>query len=300
MPKGLLNPKNYAQDTGGGGFKEGFVRVDRSVFKVHQAPPRGGEVLQPVCALAWDVTRLDEDLEPLLDDSGAPITELLPFSLGGKSLPQVHPGGADSIDDEDVQDLLVAVGTEGPTIFLVNPEFKINPKSSAAHLFASLIKVDSKMEEIVDRTWAPDYAGMVVFLKSIPDPTVSMADAKGVTRPTNFKTVDKIVKSPGQAKTKGAAAGKDGGANSETESALKSILEALSHEMDGKQLTLKALNTRVSRALQAGKVDTKLHIPTLALAKDAAWLKKNAEKYDMTVDFEAGTVVFGILAEAQA
>jgi len=120
--------------------------------------------------------------------------------------------------------------------------------------------------------------------------------------------VDKIVRA-GYEKKKGAGAesakvtpidSKKGGgatAGAEVEAILKPILEKLSEDLDGQQLTRKALTTRVSGALQSGGVPPKMHVPVLTLVKDNTWLSKNAAKYDITFDAEANTVVFGQLKE---
>lgn len=314
MPKGLFNPKNVAPDTGGPGFKEGPVRVDASNLVIYQSPapktPKADYVQPlPIVALMWDVTRLDENLEPLTDEHDNPLTEQLRFSLGGKSLAQVHPGKADNADDEEIEDLGEKVGTKGDTLFMVNSNFQIHPKSSVHYLYKSLVsKVDDKF---IDRVWAPDWNGMVTVMKiETSGDTMTQEDQNGkkVERPVTYKVVEKVV-SMGKGKGKAAAGGKDAGKDASgkdggndratEEKAIQPILEAISSELDGTQVTMKALNSRVSKALQASKIDTKQHVSILALVKDDEWLKKNAKKYDMTVDTEERTVAFGTVAAAE-
>lgn len=303
MPNGLLNPKNAAPDTGGSGFKEGMIRVDTSVFRVHKDKdpdplPKDYIPRDPICALIWDVTRLNENMEPMTDEHENPLIETLKFGLGGKSITKVHPGKAEGPDDEEVEDLGVVVGTEGPTVFMADKDFQIHPKSAIHYLYNSLKnKVD---EKFIDRVWAPDWNGLVVFMKShVTDDKIK--DSKGVERPISYKVVDKVVamgkKAKGEAASKGEVKGGADPKSKEAETKLVPILEALSSELDTTSITMKAFNTRVATALKKNEVDAKLHVPILALIKDEQWLKKNSDKFDMTVDFEERTVVFGTLAK---
>lgn len=305
MARGLFKKENAAADTGGG-FREGIVRVDASCYKVYQAsapatPGKNFTQRPPTVALVWNITRLNEETqEPLEDNEGNPIAEVLNFGLGGKSLTLINPGQAESPDDEEPEDLGVEVNTEGPTLFFKG-EFKIHQMSAAYHLMQSLLKAGFK-EDYVYREWAPDYKGLVCFMKTFLDEDHKMAGNDGVERPVPYKVVDKIIRAPYEKKAGKTAAGADkaagnGKGDAASEKLLKPILEAISSEMDGQQLTKKALSTRVSTALQKGKVDSKLHVPILSLVKDDGWLKKNAGLYDMTVDAEEGTIIFGTLAE---
>lgn len=301
MPKGLFQPKNFAPDTGGG-FKEGMVRIDKSVFVVHKAPdpenpPKDYVARAPVCALKWSITRLDEDLDPITDDDGGAITEVATFSLGGKSLVQVHPGNASSAEDEEVEDQGDKVGAEGNTLFLIAPNFQLHPKSGAAHLFASL-KAKDYSEEYLDRVWAPDFEGMVCFMKNVPDTDVMITGNDGKERATPFKVVEKIVVFPYKSKGKTDKAAKGGGekVDSEVEGVLSGILQKLSEELDGQQVSKKALANRVSSAIQKAKVQSKQQIAVLDLLKNESWLKKNSGLFDITLNAD-GSVVFGTLKE---
>lgn len=305
---GLLNPKSFVESTGG--FQEGLVRVDQSVFKVHQGRVGEGQpARQPFTALVWTVNRLDEDdHEPLTDDDGNPKTEELVFGLGGKSLTGAHPGGADSPDDEEVEDLGVDVGTEGPTVFLASPTFKLNSKSGCAVLMDSLQKAGFK-EEYLNRVWSPDYVGSVFHVKNFVSDQVMKGD-DGKDRPITYKVVGKIIRAGyeqkkkagagqmSQPKGKAAAGGK--AEVSEEEKALRKALDSLSEKLDGSQVTRKALSTKVLQELQAAKVSPTLHVKALSLVKDDGWLGKNGPQYDITFDAEEGTVVFGTLADAGA
>jgi hypothetical protein len=303
MPKGLFQPKNFAPDTGGG-FKEGMVRVEKSAFTVHKSPdpenPQKGYVPRvPFCALKWTLTRLDEDLDPIKDDEGTAITEVAFFSLGGKSLVQVHPGNGSSADDEEVEDLGDTVGVEGNTLFLIASNFQLHPKSGGAHLFASL-KAKDYSEDYLDRVWAPDFEGMVCFMKNVPDPEVMITGNDGKERPTPFKVVEKIIVFPYKNKGAGKTTGKtkDTGpkVDAETESTLSAVLQKLSEELDGQKLSKKALANRVATALQKAKIASKQQITVLELVKNEAWLKKNAGLFDLTVN-EDGSITFGTLKE---
>ena len=304
MARGLLNPKNAVE--GGGGFKEGMVRVDRACFKVYQNKAREGqEALAPVLALIWGVTRLDPDNhEPLKNDDGGDQKEELQMSLGGKSLNQAHPGKADSADDEEVEDLKAEVGTEGPTVFLTNPTFKLNSKSGCSQLMESLRTAGFK-EEYLDRVWAPDFVGCIFHMKNlVSKDTMTGSDGKEYT--INYKVVDKIIRASYEKKgketsqetrqeTKATAAGAGGasGRNDEAEAVMATILTKLSEDLAGQTLTRKALSTRITGLLQANGVAPKLHVPALTLSKDNAWLAGHGAAYDYEFDAEKNTLTFG-------
>lgn len=307
MPKGFFNPKNYAPDTGGS-FKEGLVRVDQSCFKVNQVKPpdplpKNYLPKPPFVALVWNITRLDEDQKPLETADGDPVTEVLSFGLGGKSIGSIHPGNASGPDDEEVEDLDVEPGTEGNTLFFTGGEMpQLHPKTGVAHLIASL-RAKGFKEEYLERVWAPDYKGLVCFMKAwfSDDPKDAMVGADGKERPVPYKVVDKILSAPYEKKGKAAAAGAgsagekaaSNGKNSEAEATLKPILEAISTELAGETISKKALSIKVGAALQKAKVDAKAHVPILGLVKDDGWLKKNGSKYDMTFDADENQITFG-------
>lgn len=299
MGMGLMNPKNAAPESGGP-FKEGHIRVDTSAYKVHQGDAIAGQAQrQPVLALVWGITRLDEDLDPIEDAESNPVTEVLVFGLGGKSLLSAHPGGADSPNDQEIEDLGVEVKTEGPTVHLASKDFQLHAKSSCMVLMKSLEKAGVK-ESALDQTWAPQWVGCVFHMKTFLDNDMQMDDGKGGKRPLGYKIVNKIVKGPGEGggkKKKGeektaAAAGtgaktpvKAPGKTAELETYLGPILEFISTEKDGQVMTRKALAVLVSQRLQTAKppIDAKLHIPILAgCVKNDDWLKENGHKYDMT------------------
>jgi hypothetical protein len=318
MPKGFLNPDNAAKSSGSS-FREGPVRVAGSVFRVHQSPPREGQPERvPVTAMVWDVIRLDEDLEPLTTDDGEPLHEELPFSLGGKSLSRVHPGLADSPDDEDddIEDAGDEVNAEGPTLKLIDSTFRPHEKSSIVKLMSSLKNAGYK-PEYVERVWAPDFIGLVAFMSVELDKDMMQEytdkNGKLEKRPTAYKVVSKIISAPYEKKDAGkkAPAGKKDsatastekvdskvGKNSEAEAALKPILEQLSTDRDGSTMSRKAFNNLVTTTLQSQKVSPKLHVPIISLIKDDAWLTKNGPKFDISFDAEEGKVTFGTPEES--
>lgn len=302
MALGLMQKKNFAEDTGGGSkFKEGFVRVDDSQFAVVQPfiieeskRKPGYKIPAPFIALAWDISRLDEDMQPMTDDDENPLTETILFKLGGKALGKVHPGKADSMNDAEIEDAGIAAGTKGPTLFFTDPTFRLHPSSGLAKLADSL--AGKVPEEILDREWAPDYNGMVVFMKAVMSGKDNMfTGADGKDHEYAIKVADRVVRMGGG--KKGATpigSGKAAAASDAHEVVLTPILQAISSELDGEPaISFKALTNRVSKALQKGTVDAKLHIPILALIKDVDWLKKNAGKFDMTVNVPDSTVTFG-------
>ncbi len=173
IPKGLFNPKNAVESTGG--FREGIIQVDSSVYKVHRNRTGEGQAeLAPVMALCWNITRLDEEQEVMTNEDNEPLTEELIFSGGGKSLAQVHPGRADSPDDPEIEDAGVAVNTEGPTVYLVNQDWFPHKKSGMTQLMESL-KEKGLKEEYLDRVWAPDYVGAIFFIIFCQQTRVNLA-----------------------------------------------------------------------------------------------------------------------------
>lgn len=230
MFRGLMNPENYHE--GGGGFQEGLVKVVDAAYTVVAPPARQGqEARAPFFALVLKCNRLDEDTqEPVLDDdTGEPKVEDIAFSFGGKSLGSLHPGGASSppmTEDEakEVEDLGDEPGTEGPTVYVVKDDFRINPQAPIAYFAASLHqgrkpKKDSRVAdefsgcgcpaEIVDVPWAPQFVGLVCHIKNF----TSKFEMEG--RPMTYKVIDKIISAPWEkkaGKAKGAGTGAGSGA----------------------------------------------------------------------------------------
>ncbi len=321
IPKGLFNPKNAVESTGG--FREGIIQVDSSVYKVHRNRTGEGQAeLAPVMALCWNITRLDEEQEVMTNEDNEPLTEELIFSGGGKSLAQVHPGRADSPDDPEIEDAGVAVNTEGPTVYLVNQDWFPHKKSGMTQLMESL-KEKGLKEEYLDRVWAPDYVGCVFEMKnktSDDKMTRPGPDGKDREYPINYKVVHRIIRGPGQsaasAKGKKGKAGAGAGAGTGTgtgatasgehsgtaasngkvdlaEAELAPILNSLSAERDGTSMSWKSLSATISRVLVSSTIDPKLHVPMLTLIKDFGWLVKNGPKYDMVYDAETNYIAFG-------
>lgn len=305
----LLNPKNFAPDTGGSKFKEGYVRVDQSYYTVFQDPPYPPDPQKPpYTAFMMEVTRLTDELEPLMDEDDNPVTEKLHFGLGGKSLPLIHPANGTGPDDDDPEDLGVELGVQGNTLKLINEDYKLNAKSGLAYLTSSLTKIGYTQEHL-DRVWAPDFKGVVFHMKTQLSEDKSVG-RDGVERPIPYKVADKFfaaksaaaagagTSKKGPGKEKSGAAVNGSGKSVEAEKLLDPILMGLSEVLDGQTVTRKTLSTKVSSELQSKGVDTKSHIPILTLVKDNDWLAKNGGKYDFTLDVEAGTVTFGSPAAA--
>ncbi len=324
MPKGWSNPKNAQPDTGGGGggFKEGLVRVDKSTFTVWQ--PKGAAdkaAPLPVSGMVWEVTRLDEAMEPMVNEGtdGEHLTERLQFSFGTKALAKIHPGKGDGPDDEEPEDCGSEIGVEGNTAFFVEPTFQLHPKCSYLVVTGSIIKADSKLESIVDRGWAPDYTGCIFFMgtwidNELKNTYVDKKTNETVTKGTAFKVVTKVVRGPGEKKagatgksqgglTNGVAAS-HGGGNPVAEKIAEQMLKKVSEGNDGTQCSLKMLSRKLSGALQAEKVDPKLHVPVLGFVKPNAageysWLVTNGGKFDMSFDWAAEVVTFGVVGGAE-
>lgn len=290
MPRatGLMNPDNAVKSAGA--FKEGFVRIDFNSYKVHQAK---GEDAIPATKWAWAVTRLaDNGEDPLLDEHDEPVKEDLYFSFGGKCLPFVHPGKADSVDDEDVEDLGTAVETEGNTIYLNAPDWKPNERSGLMVLTRSLASQGVKAEYL-NRCWTEDWNGCVFEMKTTPP-------EKGRDgREFTMKIVSKVLVGPGGKKTGAAKGGKataaSNGVDKNAEAHLAPILTALSEELDGQQITRKAFVNRVRAALDAAKTDSRLMVPVLSLCRDDKWLAEHAQTFDFVIG-DDNTIVFGQLS----
>lgn len=310
--QGLLNPKNASESSGGGSFKEGNILVTRSVFKVHkQADYAGQAPKEPVLALVWDITRLDEDLNPLKTDDGADLKEQIIISLGGSSLQKAHPGMAESPDVVEAEDLGDAINTEGPTVFVIKEGWFPDKRSGITHLSDSLVKkgFDPK---VLERAWAPDFVGGIFFMKTWIDEANKLPPSKdGVERGTPYKIVDKVIRFPYEAK--GGKTGKakktaDTAAATEAEGSepvsgekdtiLAGILNELTEELDSQELSLKAFKARVVAKLNAHEVDAKLHVPIMGLVTDAKWAAKNFGKFDMKFDPSKNIVQIGTVTDA--
>jgi hypothetical protein len=193
MPKGisLFAEKNFAPDTVR--FREGNIEVVESKFVVaqDQNAKRAAFV-----ALEWTVKLLDADMHPMKNEEGEEQKEVIRFGLGGQSLQQVHPGKADGPEDDQREDGGTELGVAGPTLFFINEEWQLNPKSAIAHLIKSLNKVGFK-PNIIERLWAPDYVGLVAYLGSEIDPKNTMRNEKtGKDEPLAYKVITKLVKAP--------------------------------------------------------------------------------------------------------
>ncbi len=275
-----MNPDNAAKSAGV--FKEGFVRIDFNSYKVHQ---NKGEDATPATKWVWSVTRLGEDGQsPLTDEHDEPITEELLFGFGGKCLPFVHPGKADSPEDEEPEDLGTSVGAEGNTIYLVAQDWTPNEKSGLMTLTRSMTAQGIKAE-FLNRCWCPDWNGCVFEMKT---QTEKGSDGKTF----NMKVVSKVLVGPGKTKGGGKATPING-KPVDAEAALAPILHKLSEELDGQQLTYKAFLNRVRSAADAAKLDTKLLVPVLSLCKDENWLQAHGSTFDYSVYPEDHTIIFG-------
>jgi hypothetical protein len=303
MRLGLLNPKNFVESGGGGGFKEGIRKVVNSVFKVDHQEFEGAAPRPPVVALVWTCERLDDDLDPMVDEATSEaMVETLKFPLGGKSLSKIHPAEATGPEDDEPEDLGVEVNTEGPTLFVIDDKWQLDPRSGCAHLMASL---STKLKDgYLDNVWAPNFVGLVAFMKAVPDESVKIAGRDGVERPVNYKVVDKVLTAPydgkgkkekkGVIKPEAAAEPKAGKVKKEAsaeETLLIDILKGIAGDMAGETLTIKALGTMVSSALNKGG-NTKQLVPVQTVLKSEGWLAKNGAKVGLSVDEDDKTVTF--------
>lgn len=308
--KGLFNPANFAEDTGGG-FKEGPVLVEKCVCAVTQRNAREGQKQEnPHASIVYRCIRLDPDTqEPMQNADGEPEKAEIVLGLGSKSLPHVHPGRVQSADSDEVQDAGDAVGAEGNTLYILKEDWKLHPKTAAAIWFDSLYKAGFRAE-LIDRMYMPDYDGAVLDVAVHQEETDEKDEKTGKPRTIPYKIVRKIIRAPyeKQGKGKGSAAaagassgkketagsagsGSGGSGDQEVVSALTPILLKLSEELDGQKFSPKSLATKVNQAAVAGGVNPKLIVPMIGLVKSAAWVEENGEAFDMKmVD---GMVQFG-------
>ncbi len=277
-----MDPANAVKSAGA--FKDGCVRIDTCVYKVHKGKAGEGDPPVPATKMSWLVTRLTEGgAEPLLDEHDEPIVEEILFSFGGKCLPFVHPGKGDSENDDEPEDLGTSEGTEGNTIFLNANDWKPNEKSGVMTLMKSLVSCQVG-SEYINRCWAPDWVGCVLEMKSIKG-------EKGADgREFSYKVVTKILVGPGGGK-KSKGGGKAAGA-ADPEAELGKILHLMGEELDGQSITLKAFLNRVRSAMETLKTDSKLLVPVLSLAKDTKWLAVHAETFAYTLNTVDNTIAF--------
>lgn len=320
MRKGLMNPKNYQEDTGGSKFKEGLLKVDSSVFVVHcdQAPknPRPDQKEPvPLFAHLLKCTRLNEEMEPLEDHEGNVLTENIVLKWGATSLVSVHPANGDNPDDEEVEDQGTEVGVSGNTLVVINQDFKLHPKTGAAIFYGSLIEKGFK-EDVIDRGWADDFTGTVFDVCLNTDPALgemeqTAKDGTKSNKVTPYKIVRKLVRAPyegggttkkgaGKAaaaeKTEKAAKGAKVDENAEVLALLDPILTACSEKLDGKITSRKLF---IKEYITPKLTDAKTHLPVMKLLKDDGWLTAPKtvammkDKWDMTFNGEDLSFTFG-------
>ncbi len=273
----------------------------------------------PKLVKEWHLTRLTDDGDVMhAGEDDAPVTEIKRFGLGGKALQIIHPGKADGPDDDDPADMGDEEGAEGNTIFISGDStFQIHNKAAFFKLRESLVKAGMK-PEVADRFWAPDEEGMIVFMDQEADEEMQMPkrgpNAKpGETEALRYVVVKEIrqhggKKAKGQAQApagktaasavKGAAGkseGKEGasasGADSEVEKTARKTLRKIGEDNAGKTISVKALLTKVSAALTAGKLMSQV-VPVTSLVKEDKWLAANAEALDFTYDADERMVKF--------
>ncbi len=99
------------------GFTEGYIRVDRSVFRIHKFK---GDAATPFFGLVWDCTKLTKEWEPMGDGDDAHVE--ISFRLG--DVANAHPGVLKPADfdnaDADVDDQGGEVGAEGNCVAIVD------------------------------------------------------------------------------------------------------------------------------------------------------------------------------------
>ncbi len=304
MPiKPLLNPDNAIESALG--FKEGLVRVEQSVYKVHQPKSGEGQKIDrnPFLALAWQVTRLDEESkEPLVDEDGNPVTEEVIFSFGATSLAKAHPGMADSATAESIEDLGVEINTEGPIIFLKDSGWWPNNKAGITHMMASMKAKGTKKEQL-DRVWAPDWVGSILYLKSVQAADKMWRPNKaGVLEEQtySYKVVERIEKGPRAvaAVEKPKVVAKPSKANgpvkavsADPEVQIKPLIEQISQQKAGTSISKKTMIAHLITVINEhglGKQTPSL----VGLVQDDQWLEANGTKYDFVFDAQTNTIAF--------
>jgi len=289
--KNIFDPKTFVE-SGGGQFQEGNIQVVESKYLVHKAQERQakpGETVEPTIphmVLAWRCKRLNEQLVPMTDESGE-IFEDLQFGFGTKSLQHVHPGRADSPDDEQVEDAGTEVGASGPTIVIM-PSFEgLNTKSSLSVLINSLVEA-SLSPTIRNRAWAPDYVGGIFHMKS----TTTQKNDRGADvpimigsngKPVGYKVVDKIHRQPtgkleasapagGNAAAPASSGGAAAPAGGSVEPKTIDVLKKFSKDNQGKSFKRKAFYGAVAEAMDGVIEQGQPRLEALTLIKNDTWL----------------------------
>lgn len=278
---GLMNPDNAAKSAGQ--FKEGIVRIDSNSYKIHKGQSGEGQPdAVPATKWSWKVTRLQEDgATPLTDEHDEEIHEEILFSFGGKCIPFVHPGQAESSDD-DPEDMGTDVGAEGNTIYLNAPDWKPNERSSLMVLTASMRKQQVK-EDYLNRCWCPDWNGCIFEMRT-------QEGGKGQDgRAFNYKVVARVLRGPGTKKATGK--GVNGPVAVDASSILAPILTQLSTELSGQSLTKKAFVNRIKSKCDSASVPSHLMVPVLTLARDDKWLTQHEDTFDYVVSSDG--ITFG-------
>ena len=281
----LFNPENFAPESTQNAkkqFQEGWVRVDQSAIKVINTAPANKDP-QPVLAKVWDITRLNEDLEPLVDPSAdEELRETLVYKMGKQALAIVHPANGSSPDDNSPERLGDTIGTSGNTFDVADGQtFQLHPKTGAAHLMNSLKKCGVP-DTILNRGWCPDEVGCIFYMKSLVDGQMDNKFTKRDGTEVNekvditYKVVDKISGTMPRGAKKSSPAADLG-------TATISVLDKIKADLN-EPVTKKTFKLRVNAAMQSLSTPPALRVPILNNLTDDTWLANNLEDNGLVYD----------------
>jgi len=154
MARASSNPDKAVQ--GGGGIEPGNYEVTAACFKNHKTEFKATHL-----ALSLSLAVLDNDGKAV---RGAEPVELF-LGYGNNIGDKFHPGKASNADDDDPKDLGSDEGTEGNTIYAVNPSDTFNKSAGALVFLESLCKLGFP-KSILDRSYAPDFVGLKAYVAS--------------------------------------------------------------------------------------------------------------------------------------
>jgi len=322
--EGLFEPKNFAEDTGGG-VREGCYRVTGASVVMDQKKTREGKDPTPAyLAIRWACVQLDNDNhEPMETPEGESVQAVFNFGLGKSAHEFIHPCAATSPDDDDPEDQGVELGAEGNTLFPTEKylegiekerPWRLHPQTAWAKMLGSLAEHGWK-PELLKRVWPEDFVGSDFFITTIQEPTgeKEMRNGKEQERTIPYKVVKQIIKAgyekgaaKGKAAAKPAAKGVSAGKASATAtptakptaaSTASDDLDALLMEFlaevmvanSGKTLNAQKMRVEMTKHWTKSKKPANLMGSASAKLKDADWLAEQAENFGFMVDGEEVT-----------
>lgn len=293
MPRPSLNPDRASQGTGG--------KIEQGIFEVtgakYQNIKSDFKANQP--HLVLDCAVLDKDGDRV---KGADAVEVI-FGFGGKAIEAFHPGTGSGPDDADPKDEGDGVDAEGNTIYCAGDQ-QFN-KSCAAIVFAESLVKQGFPKDILDQTYAPNFAGLKFALNTFDSKTVNekfgtrlntkpFKDNDGNERAVTYKVCEKWLnpnyladaknggstKKGAAAKTEAPAADKSSHTSKSDEELAQECLEAVAVARSGEKGTVKTaaqlvgLITNHYTAKAKMPADRLKAVQAFVKADDYAWAKE--------------------------